>query len=476
MLANFQYDPETIRKVLGSSSESTFQKEEPIRFISTSSAETTPGTLFVPLHGNRDGHDFILDALSKGASYFLVESNHKILDQLDTLSLRKAIIVSDTLVALGKLAEYHRSRFKPTLIAVTGSSGKTTTKEILSSCLSSLGNTLVVTEKNYNNEIGLPFTLFRIDSETRFVICEMGMNHKGEIARLTRIAKPDIAIITNIGSAHIEFFRNPKDIAKAKAEILEGIRKSGTLYYPKSGIFKKVLFKKARKSSIEIKFIEPTSYFQISQKRNDGFELNYQGLEISWNLPGFKILENLSLCIAALEDLGVPTEWIRNGILEFKASEKRLVLQEGNYKILNDTYNANRESMISSLEACSQLSGQDGFYAVLGDIKEVGAFSKKLHSDVGKYAASIRNCKGLFTFGQEAEHIAHAFQKKSIDSKICMSFTGDDSGLSPLLASVRKLVPQGSYILAKASRGMKLERFVESISSISESESEEQAG
>lgn len=150
----------------------------------------------------------------------------------------------DTLVALGKLAAFHRSRFNPIVIAVTGSSGKTTTKELLGNCLKNLGEeALVVTEKNYNNEIGLPFTLFRISDQTRIAVCELGMNHKGEISRLTEIAKPNYAIVTTIGTAHIEFLGSQKNIAKAKAEVAEGLSKDGILFYPSTGEYSKILKK-----------------------------------------------------------------------------------------------------------------------------------------------------------------------------------------------------------------------------------------
>ncbi|EPG64483.1 UDP-N-acetylmuramoyl-tripeptide--D-alanyl-D-alanine ligase [Leptospira wolffii] len=465
MKAAFEYDPETIRKVLGVPSDFSFRKEDPIRSITTVSGLAEPGSIFVPLRGNRDGHEFIKDALNRGASYFLAERNHPIVESLPESDRVKAIPVKDTLLALGKLAGFHRSRFRPTIIAVTGSSGKTTTKEILGSCLSPLANNLVVTEKNYNNEIGVPFTLFRIGPQTRFVVCEMGMNHKGEIARLTEMARPDYSLITTVGTAHIELLGSQKEIAKAKAEILDGMEKPGILFYPETGDYKNLLRRRSNKQGVRFKTVPMERRIEILKKNPSGFSISYLGEILEWNLPGTKLLENLALCVSLLEEIGTPTDWIQNGIRNFKTLDKRLDFQDGNYKILNDTYNANRESMFSSLEACSQLSGEKGFYAVLGDLKEVGKFAKKFHYEIGSFAGSIPNCMGIYLFGSSSQSTLAGFQKKAGKTRPAHWFPGDEEGLKQLLETVKNEVPKGSYILAKASRGMRLERVVEGLNS-----------
>ncbi|WP_367897785.1 UDP-N-acetylmuramoyl-tripeptide--D-alanyl-D-alanine ligase [Leptospira sp. WS58.C1] len=465
MKAPFQYDPETVRRILQCPSDFSFQKESEITSISTASGMVEPGSLFVPLRGNRDGHVFILDALEKGASYFLCEKGHPILETLTQEQRSKAIQVKDTLLALGKLALFHRSRFNPVLIAVTGSSGKTTTKEILSSCLSPLEEGLVVTEKNYNNEIGVPFTLFRINSKTRYVVCEMGMNHAGEISRLTKMARPDYSVITTIGTAHIELLGSKKGIAKAKSEILEGMNKDGVLFYPESGEYKNFLKRRCLRYGIKFKSIPLKRRLEIVETTREGFKISFLNYSLDWSLPGIKLLENLALCVSVLEELGTPTDWIQNGIQNFRSGDKRLDFQEGNYKILNDTYNANRESMLSSLEACSQISGEEGFYAVLGDMKEVGNYSRKFHTEIGNFAASLKNCKGIFLFGSESSHALKSFRKKAKSGLLSFSFPGNEEGLKNLVDTIRREVPKGSYLLAKASRGMKLERAVEELNS-----------
>ncbi|WP_000841144.1 UDP-N-acetylmuramoyl-tripeptide--D-alanyl-D-alanine ligase [Leptospira interrogans] len=464
MKSNFYYDPETIRRVLGSTSETWYHKEPLITTITTSSTEAEENSLFVPLLGNRDGHEFIRDAISKGATYFLVEENHPIYKNLNLEEKSKAIPVKNTLTALGKLASFHRSRFDPIVIAVAGSSGKTTTKELLGNCLKNLEESaLVVTEKNYNNEIGLPFTLFKISDQTRVVVCELGMNHKGEISRLSQIAKPDYAIITTIGTAHIEFLESQKNIAKAKGEIVEGLKKGGKLFYPNTGEYSKILKNKTRKHGNKLVLTKSEKIFSILQKKSSGFLLEYKNKKIQWNLPGEKLLENLSVAITCLEAIGTPQEWIQEGIHSFKSSNKRLDLQNGKYSVINDTYNANYESMISSLEVADQLADGKEFYAVLGDMKELGEYSKEFHKKLGKKCSEFQNLKGLYTFGTDAFWIQEEFVKRTSSPRFSEHFPGTQEGLSELIHKFLQTIPEGSIVLAKASRGIQLERFVEAL-------------
>ncbi|TGK22854.1 UDP-N-acetylmuramoyl-tripeptide--D-alanyl-D-alanine ligase [Leptospira stimsonii] len=464
MKADFFYDPETIRRVLETSQKTWFKEDSRITNITTSSSEAEIGSLFVPLRGNRDGHEFIRDAISRGASYFLIEADHPLRKSLSSEEEKKAIPVNDTLSALGKLAAFHRSRFRPTLIAVTGSSGKTTTKELLGNCLRPIGaSALVVTEKNYNNEIGLPFTLFRITDKTRIVVCEMGMNHRGEISRLSTIAKPDLAIITTIGTAHIEFLGSQKNIAKAKAEVVEGFQNGGKLFFPSTGEHLKILKKKLKKYGGKLILSEPEKTFTIIERKPLGFTLEYKGNRIDWNLPGEKLLENLALSVALLETIETPQEWILEGISSFRSGNKRLDLQNGKYSIINDTYNANYESMISSLEVANQLADGKDFYAVLGDMKELGKHSSTFHKKLGTQCAEFKNLKGLFTFGKDAEWIQKEFNKRVSSPRFSFHFDGTTEDLNELLKTFVEKVPESSVVLAKASRGIQLERFVEGL-------------
>lgn len=173
-------------------------------------------------------------------------------------------------------------------------------------------------------------------------------------------------------------------IAKAKGEIVEGLKKGGKLFYPNTGEYSKILKNKTRKHGNKLVLTKSDKIFSILQKKSSGFLLEYKNKKIQWNLPGEKLLENLSVAITCLEAIGTPQEWIQEGIHSFKSSNKRLDLQNGKYFVINDTYNANYESMISSLEVADQLADGKEFYAVLGDMKELGEYSKEFHKKTWK--------------------------------------------------------------------------------------------
>ncbi|MCB1179812.1 MAG: UDP-N-acetylmuramoyl-tripeptide--D-alanyl-D-alanine ligase, partial [Leptospiraceae bacterium] len=272
MIEKFEYSISTIRNLFHPF-KYLEEDNSRLKYISTSSSMVEPGSLFVPLKGNRDGHEFIQDALGKGAISFLCEFNHPVLNSLPIEQQKKAILVDDTLLALGTLAEYHRKRFNPFVIGITGSSGKTTTKEFYKSCLNYFAEDLVFTEKNYNNEIGVPFTLFKISDNTRIVICEMGMNHRYEISRLTKMVKPNISVITNVGPAHIENLGSIKEIARAKAEILESMSKGSNLYIPENIEQIRIIRKKAKKYKVNVNTysIENSKELKILEESNAGY-------------------------------------------------------------------------------------------------------------------------------------------------------------------------------------------------------------
>ena len=460
MKEKFFYSTFTLRKVLEGIT--NFHTEGFVNFITNSSEECEPNSLFVPLRANRDGHQFIPEALERGASLFLCEKNHPILDKLSTSHRQKAIFVNNTLAALGKLAEFHRNRFNPFVIGITGSSGKTTTKEFFKNALSYLGDEkLVASEKNYNNEIGVPFTLFKINEKTKVVVCEMGMNHRFEISRLTQIVKPDLSFITSIGPAHIENLGSIQNIARAKIEIIESM-KNGFLFIPEDIEQKEIIEKKIRKSNVELitYSLSASSYVQIIAEKPTGFLLKILGKEISWELPGKKLLWNLCGVVHALVFSGFSKQGIIEGISKFQPENKRNVWIYKYFKILDDTYNANPDSMKSSLEALLQAGKENKTYAILGDMKELGEFSKHYHIEVGKYAKSL-GLSGLFTFGTEAIWIWDGFLENS-DLKP-LHFTDDEVGINNLITILKNQVEKESYILVKGSRSMRMERIVERI-------------
>lgn len=462
MIESFSYNLFTIRSLFG---KTDFSESEKVKFISTSSSECKPGTLFVPLRGNRDGHDFIVDAISRGANAFLCEIEHPILKTLSLEQIKKAIFVKDTLLGLGKLASFHRNRFSPLVIGITGSSGKTTTKELLGLITRQIGvSHVVVTDKNYNNEIGVPFTLFRIKEDTRIVVCEMGMNHKNEIFRLSEMARPDISLITNIGPCHIENLGSLENIARAKAEIVSGMKEGSILFIPESVSFKPIFKEEAKKRKIILKTfsISKNTDIQIQKMISEGFQLKIFQENLKWKIPGEKILENLAGVVAVGKEIGIEKGKILKGLSLFKAKDKRFVIEKGFYLTINDTYNANPDSMVSSLLALKQISAGKPYYAILGDMKELGKFSKKYHQELGVFCKSI-GLSGLISFGKDSIYITEHFSnsKKNINTK---HFIDSNENIIELISYIKAVIPKGSYILVKGSRSMKMERIIEGLS------------
>ncbi len=455
MIEKFIYSTHTIFRLFGFDS---FDFSSKVETITNSSLEIKKNSLFIPLIASRDGHDFIEEAFEKGASLALSKKNHPILKKISKSNLEKIIQVDDTLLALGKLASFHRSRFNPFVIGITGSSGKTTTKELFSIIFLEFGAKYIVyTEKNFNNEIGVPFTLFKINSETKLAIIEMGMNHKTEISRLTKIACPDIGFITNIGPCHIENLGSIENIAKAKAEIMEGMKKKSVLFIPDEVLNKEVFINKAKSFGIQLKkfSLKKSKLIKLKKQNTDGFELEIFDKKFNWNLAGIKILENLSGVLEAMNYLKFDKEKILNGLKKFKAKDKRMVIEKNQFHVINDTYNANPDSMISSILATEQLSDKKDFVLILGDMKELGKFSKFYHEKIGEFIDST-NAYLVISYGDDSKWII-----EKIKTKQKKHFPIEE--IKDLILFVEMNVKKNSFILVKGSRSMKMEKIVEGL-------------
>jgi UDP-N-acetylmuramoyl-tripeptide--D-alanyl-D-alanine ligase len=460
MIEKFEYSLQTILNLF-KSDKPDFNISGELKSITTSSEEVREGSLFIPLKGNRDGHQFIKNALDKGANSFLFEKKNEFLSLLSKEELSKGIEVRNTLQALGKLSKFHRNRFLPYIICITGSSGKTTTKEIIGKCVSYLGDeNLVITEKNYNNEIGLPFTLFRINKKTKVCVLELGMNHRYEISRMVNLVNPHSVLVTNVGPCHIENLGSIKDIAKAKAEIIEGNNRQN-IYIPNDIEYKEIFSDKSKKykSNIFSFSVLNSKYLKVLDKSSTGFELEIFDKKINWNLPVQKVLDNLVGSIELLVNEGFDKGGIFEGLEKYKSSNKRNVLIDKSIKIIDDTYNANPDSMVSSIDSLIQIAGENKTYAILGDMKELGNFSKRYHKEIGNYC-SKRNISGLFTFGTDSIHIYTEYNKNYKNS---YHFENSEENINELIKKVISIVTKGSVLLVKGSRSMKMERIVEAL-------------
>ena len=434
---------------------STAPFEKEITDISTDTRNLKDGCLFVAIKGDRfDGHDFIPDAIKSGA--------------LAAVSERKiencpCILVENTRKAYLELASYYRKKFSPVLVGVTGSVGKTTTKEMIALVLSEKFNCLK-TAGNLNNEIGLPKTLFTMDSSHTAAVIEMGMSDFGEIERLSKTAVPTIGVITNIGFSHIENLKTQKGIRKAKLEILKGMKQNAPLVLNGDDPYLSPLKK-------ELSGERPVILFGIENKESDfrgseitefdgktSFYVNCGDKAVKIILPcvgRHNVLNALAaFCIGKLT--GMDDSEIAAALKKYRTDGLRQnIVKKGENTLIIDCYNASPDSMKATLEVLSGMKTNGRKIAVLGDMLELGKESEKLHRLVGRYVCSARPDM-LFCFGRDAEFIQQEAEKSGITSY----FTPDKDDLAYRLKSCIK---SGDVLLFKASRGMKLENVVNSI-------------
>ena len=410
--------------------------------VTTDSRGDVNGKLFIPIIGDIfDGHDFIDLALEKGAICSLSEKSGP---------SDKIIRVESTRKALQDLAAYSRNQFKGPVVAITGSAGKTTTKDIIASVLSQKFNTLK-TQGNFNNDIGLPLTLLRREESQEAMVLEMGMNHMGEISVLSRIGKPTICLITNIGDAHIENFGSREGILKAKSEIFEGLQDGGTVILNGDDPLL-VSLPKIPHAKTTI-YCHMDSAKDIKHKGFHGISCTISGVKVDIPLPGRHNVMNALMAFAVGLELGLKPEQIAKGISEFKPSGNRMAISEAKgMTIINDTYNASPSSMKATLDMLKETEGRK--VSILGDMFELGDFAEDMHKDVGQYAA--KNVDLLIAIGPLSKHMYEAHTKQGGQAVYYET-------KEAFAQEWQKHLKPGDAVLVKASRGMALEYVVEKI-------------
>ncbi len=421
--------------------------------FSTDSRNLNPGELFIPLRGETfDGHDYFLQAVQRGAAACLSE---EVVAGLPVPVLR----VSDTLKALGDLAAAVRNSFSGPLVGITGSSGKTTTKEMLSTILALTGEGLK-TEGNFNNLIGLPHTLFRIAPQHRWAVLEMGMSARGEIARLAEIARPQTGIITNIGPAHLETLHGIEGVARAKGELFAALPAGGTAIInaddervaalPVANGVRRLLFGLAAEAQVRADQI-------VAQGEGVGFRLLLpQGaFPVRLAIAGRHNVHNALAAAAAAHTLGVEPQVIVSGLESFRPYSGRMetVRLSDGALLLEDTYNANPLSMKAALTALDEMGGPGRRIAVLGDMLELGAESPLLHREVGTAAAS--HVDFLLLLGDLAADIATGACSAGMKAERVRRVESHQAAL----AQLRDIIRPGDRILVKGSRGMRMEKI-----------------
>lgn len=432
------------------------QKSTYINEVFIDSRKAASGGLFIPINGdNFDSHNFINQAIDNGAVATLWERNKPLPSGFN--SEFPVFFVEDTIKALQSLATEYRFIVNPIVIGVTGSNGKTTTKDIISTILASKYKTHA-TFGNLNNHIGLPLTILSMAPDTEVLVLEMGMNHFGEIDLLSRLSQPDYAIITNIGESHIEFLGSRAGIAKAKLEITHGLKEKGTLvidgdeeYLKKAYSNHKLItcgFGKQNKLKLEnILLKEDSTYFQLSE--DESYELP---------LLGKHHAKNASYGIAVAKQLGMKSDEIKAALLHLNTTSMRFERLTGinGVSIINDAYNASPTSMLAAIEVIKAMKGYKHKVLVLGDIFELGDQSSNMHESLS--ASITAPITALFTLGNDIKSMHTAVEKsdKTLRNEHFETIT-------TLIQALQPYLNESTLILFKASRGMEFEKIVDQI-------------
>ena len=412
--------------------------------ISTDTRTIEKGAVFVALKGkNFDGHDYAARAMELGAVAVITER---------AVDGAECIIVDSAQSALLDIAGYYRDKFDIKLVGITGSVGKTTTKEFVSLVMSKKFRTLK-TQKNFNNEIGLPMTLFNLTSEYEAAVIEMGMSNLGEISRLSLTSKPNLCVITNIGFSHIENLGSQENILKAKMEILDGADENAPFEVRAE---RKKIFYSVTDSSANV-------YASDIETKSDKIEFNINSDGKTYkaviNCLGEHNVKNALAAFCVGREYNISPDDIIEAIGEFVPDGIRQKTSEVNgIKIIADCYNSSPDSAKSAIHTLSQIDTKGKKIAVLGDMLELGKMSKELHKSVGE-AVCDENIDLLLCFGGMSEYYVKGALKKGFDKNNAKIFASKEDVAEYLKTTMKK----GDAVLFKASRGMKFEEIIEKI-------------
>ena len=435
-----------------------------INFVKTDTRKIGENDCYVGIKGNsNDGNLLYMEAFLKGASIVVLNKyEYKKEDEEYLRRNNKSIIlVKDTIKALGDLAKYKRDTFTNPVIAITGSAGKTSTKDIVYSVLKEKYNAHK-TIGNQNNHIGLPLTVLALDSKTEVLVLEMGMNHLGEIRYLTNIAKPDVAIITNVGTAHIGNLGSRENILKAKLEILEGLKPGGTVIINNDNdlLHEWYLENKDKYKVITIGINNPSDYLATDiDCGEDGSTFKCQNIVYKVPVGGEQFIYNALVAIAVANIFAVETENVQKGILNFELSSNRMHIinnESTNITIIDDSYNANYDSMSYAIKYLSSLNGR--LIAVLGTMNELGEYSQDLHRKLGKLVYEEK-IDVLITVGNDAKYINEEAINEGFDARKSYHFDNNNDAINLL----KEILENGDDVLVKASNSLNFKDIVEAI-------------
>lgn len=437
-----------------------------IQGVCTDTRQLRKGCLYVPLVGERfDGHDFTTQALASEAGAILWQEDH------GTPPDGPVVKVQDTLVALQLLATSYLEQSGSKIVGITGSNGKTTVKDMVTALLETKFK-VHKTQGNFNNQIGLPLTVLDMPEDTDIVVLEMGMSGRHEIELLSSIARPDTAVITNIGESHLLQLGSREEIARAKVEIISGMKPGGLLvYHGDETLIPMVLAESDTKKPDDLH----TFTFGTGEDNDDyptGMMFHAKGIIFTshrhagegFSLPllGRHNVVNALAALAVAERYGVSDEQIREGLSGLRLTSMRIecIETEHGVTVLNDAYNASPVSVKAALDVLSDMKGYRRRIAVLGDMLELGSGEEEFHAEIGRYV-SQDTVDMVFTFGPLSIHMAEAAKEKLSEGQV-MAFTDKTA----LIEAIVKEVTNKDVVLVKASRGMKLEEVVEALKNL----------
>jgi UDP-N-acetylmuramoyl-tripeptide--D-alanyl-D-alanine ligase len=441
---------------------------ETFRGLSTDSRQISNAALYLPIIGERfDGHDFISDAIKDGALGSLVQSGLE--EKIKAVSGDVTLIsVNDTLEALGDIAHFWRKKFELPIIAVTGSSGKTTTKEMVAGTVGTTKRTLK-NRGNFNNLVGLPLTLLEINAGHEVAIVEMGTNRRGEIARLTQIAMPDVGLITNIGPAHLEGFKSMDVVRKEKWDLFNNMGNRGTAIINNdddslremAGRWKGKAVTFGIKNDADVR----AEHISVHERTGTKFTLTIGGAsrELTMSTTGEHNIYNALAAAASSCAVGIEHDLICEGLQSFKPISGRmeiLNLKNGAF-LIDDTYNANPASVGVALKTLKDLKGKQKSTLILGDMLELGTWAEEMHQDIGGLIADT-GVDTIFLRGKFSHAVAEGAVRKGLKSnQIYFPETAEE-----IATHLRQHFKKGDWVLVKGSRNMKMEEIVQELTGV----------
>jgi UDP-N-acetylmuramoyl-tripeptide--D-alanyl-D-alanine ligase len=427
--------------------------------ITTDSRKVAKDNLFIPLVGEKfDGHDYIEQCFNSGAAVCLTQK------PIPETANCTAVLVKDTAKALRDVATWHRNKYSIPVVGITGSVGKTSTKDMIA-CVLATKYEVLKTQGNFNNEIGLPLTLLNLEDKHEAAVIEMGMSGLGEIGRLTAVAQPEIAVITNIGVSHIEKLGSQQGILKAKLEILEGLQPGGLVVLNGDDPLLKEQCGKLGFHTVFYGLDANLDYcaqnYQSMGEEGTSFTISIKDNSYSVRIPvpGVHNVYNALAAIAVGLKMNIPMEIIIKGIAEYSPGNMRQnIITHKGIKIINDAYNASPQSMQAAINVLEELSAKSRGIAVLGDMLEMGDMAKELHYSVGSFIKD-KKIDFLISVGNDSKNITQAVIDSGNNSITLCHFENNSDALN----YISGIIKQGDYILIKGSRGMKMEQLAEGL-------------